>query len=734
MAKNIAAYMRISVDTEKDRDNTSIENQRRIIKTYIKQTFPDAEVDYYEDRDKSGYTFEQREDYQRMRPLLMNGHYDILIIKDFSRFSRRNSRGLVELEDLRDAGVRIISIGDGIDYPTYDDWNNIQVRFLLNEMPVTDASKKVKRVVESRQNDGNWICAVPYGYYFVDTKNMIFEVDEKAAVVVREIFRLYNEGWGYKKIANYLTEKNIPTPRMVEKERKEAEAAKSKGKVEVKIKASPIWAIPSISGILQNDFYIGTLRQHKYTRKNINGADKKLDEDEHKVFENHHPAIVDVKEFMKAQQHLKARTKSNYRGVKKYDTTYSGFLFCGDCGSPMFSMSRPDLAPAYTCGTYHKRGLKGCTSHHTRIDLLDTMLKKYIERVMMNSEKMIAELEKAIKSEPQMMKTSASTIANLEVDLAKARESYKATQKQKIRELMKAEGVNREIIEETYEEMETELLQKIDGLEKQLEMTVERRNTTIEVNRIAKTALQIFRDILDKDKLDKGDLPLIVDRIVVFDGEEPHIDIELKADIAMLLEAGTLTDEQLEEAGYRGKVVNFNWDIEGNLSATIVQTVKNQRDKAFGVNVICGGDPLEIYTDAGEVIFKKYSAVGEMSGLASHCAEALADNTSLPVIICDRDHCISAAGISKNAVLEKSITPELERLAEERKIYSADGETQVNALSDTEFTVSALAPVLSGGDICGAVVLLNTEQTDRANATDLKLIGAVASFLGKQME
>ena len=734
MAKNIAAYMRISVDTEKDRDNTSIENQRRIIKTYIKQTFPDAEVDYYEDRDKSGYTFEQREDYQRMRPLLMNGHYDILIIKDFSRFSRRNSRGLVELEDLRDAGVRIISIGDGIDYPTYDDWNNIQVRFLLNEMPVTDASKKVKRVVESRQNDGNWICAVPYGYYFVDTKNMIFEVDEKAAVVVREIFRLYNEGWGYKKIANYLTEKNIPTPRMVEKERKEAEAAKSKGKVEVKIKASPIWAIPSISGILQNDFYIGTLRQHKYTRKNINGADKKLDEDEHKVFENHHPAIVDVKEFMKAQQHLKARTKSNYRGVKKYDTTYSGFLFCGDCGSPMFSMSRPDLAPAYTCGTYHKRGLKGCTSHHTRIDLLDTMLKKYIERVMMNSEKMIAELEKAIKSEPQMMKTSASTIANLEVDLAKARESYKATQKQKIRELMKAEGVNREIIEETYEEMETELLQKIDGLEKQLEMTVERRNTTIEVNRIAKTALQIFRDILDKDKLDKGDLPLIVDRIVVFDGEEPHIDIELKADIAMLLEAGTLTDEQLEEAGYRGKVVNFNWDIEGNLSATIVQTVKNQRDKAFGVNVICGGDPLEIYTDAGEVIFKKYSAVGEMSGLASHCAEALAENTSLPVIICDRDHCISAAGISKKAVLEKSITPELERLAEERKIYSADGETQVNALSDTEYTVSALAPVLSGGDICGAIVLLNTEQTDRANATDLKLIGAVASFLGKQME
>lgn len=67
-------------------------------------------------------------------------------------------------------------------------------------------------------------------------------------------------------------------------------------------------------------------------------------------------------------------------------------------------MSRPDLAPAYTCGTYHKRGLKGCTSHHTRTDMLDIMIKKYVERVMMNSERMIAELEQAIKDEPQTMK------------------------------------------------------------------------------------------------------------------------------------------------------------------------------------------------------------------------------------------------------------------------------------------------------------------------------------------
>ena len=738
MSKKIAAYMRISVDTEKDRDNTSIENQRRIIRTYVKQTFPDAMVDYYEDRDKSGYTFEQREDYQRMRPLLMDGTYDILIIKDFSRFSRRNSRGLVELEDLRDAGVRIISIGDGIDYPTYDDWNNIQVRFLLNEMPVTDASKKVRRVVESRQNDANWICAVPYGYYFVDTKNMVFEVDEQAAVVVREIFSLYNKGWGYKKIANYLTEKNIPTPRMLEKERKEAEAIKSKGKIEVKIKASPVWAVPSISGILQNDFYIGTLRQHKYTRRNINGTDKKLDEEEHKVFENHHTAIVDVKEYMKAQQNLKARTKSNYRGVKKYDNVYSGLLFCGDCQSPMFSMSRSDLAPAYTCGTYHKRGLKGCTSHHTRVDVLDTMLKKYIERVMKNSEKMIVELEKAIKTEPQTMRTSASTIAQLEVDLAKARESYKATQKQKIRELMKADEANRDIIEETYEEMEVELLQKIDGLEKQLEMTVERRNTTIEVNRIAKTALQIFHDILEKDKLDKDDLLLIVDKIMVYDGIDARIDIQLKPDITMLLETGTLTEEELEEAGYRGKVVNFNWDIEGNLSATIVQKVRNQKDKAFGVNVICGGDPLEIFTDReGQIILKKYSPIGEMTTFARQYAESLAQVSGHTALIADRDQFIAVAGGSKQ-LLNKAVSRQLEEKINNREtVIAAKGDRNyVNIAEDiaVDYAWQLITPILCEGDIIGSVILLENDGKSKMGEVEQKLAQSAAGFLGRQME
>ena len=139
---NIAGYCRISVDEELDRDNMSIENQKSIIKKFVKATFPNSSLTFYEDRDRSGYTFQQRDGYQAMRRELMNHQYDILVVKDFSRFSRRNSRGLVELEDLRDVGIRIISIGDCIDFPNDNDWLKIQFQFLLNEVPVTDTGKR----------------------------------------------------------------------------------------------------------------------------------------------------------------------------------------------------------------------------------------------------------------------------------------------------------------------------------------------------------------------------------------------------------------------------------------------------------------------------------------------------------------------------------------------------------------------------------------------------------------
>ena len=581
---DIAGYVRISVDDEQNKDNISIEHQKAIIADYVQTKFPGSTLTFFEDRDRSGYTFEQREGYQEMRKGLVDHTYSILIVKDFSRFSRRNSRGLVELEDLRDAGVRIISIGDGIDFPNDDDWLKIQFQFLINEMPVTDTSKKVKNVIRRRQLDGKWICAAPYGYIIND--NSEFEIVPTEADVVRKIFELYNnDGWGYKKISNYLTAQGIPTPRMCEQMRKEA-----KGKAYNR-KVNPAWAIITVQGILDNDFYIGTLRQAKYTRAKINGKDVKRDEGEHIVIENHHQPIIDYRTFATTKALREKRTTSNYRGVKKYDNFYSGFLACGDCGSPMFAMSRKDLYPAYTCGTYHRRGLDGCTSHHIRVDVLDELLRSYIRRVMENSAAMLEKLNAELLRENDDVTETEQSADHLAEVMEELQEELKTTKRQRIREIMK-KPEQEAALEELYDELEAELIQKIDGLKRQIDMLADKRNTIILVNRSAKTTLDVFRDILEKEKLERNDLELIIDRIHVF---EDHLDIKLKADIDVLL-----------RCGLEGLAANFKSGIEDISLTRIVQRAVHQKDKVFDVNVISEGDPLEIYTEKdGGVIFRK---------------------------------------------------------------------------------------------------------------------------------
>lgn len=709
----IAGYCRISVDEEIDRDNTSIENQKSIIEDYVKRSFPSSMLTFYEDRDRSGYTFEQREGYQKMRPLLMGRQYDILVVKDFSRFSRRNSRGLVELEDLRDAGVRIISIGDSIDYPTYDDWTSIQFRFLVNEMPVTDASKKVKSVIKRRQEDGRWICAVPYGYIIANSKIMTLAVEETEAEIVRKVFELYNSGWGYKKIANWLTDKHIPTPRMNERARKEA-----KGE-ECRIKARPEWSIITVQGILSNDFYIGTLRQGKYTRKKINGADMKRDETDHIVFENHHEPIVDYRIFAIAQEQMRKRTNDNYRGVKKNDNVYSGFLACGDCGSPMFAMSRADLRDAYHCGTYHRRGLKGCTSHHTRVDVLDAVLKSYLGRVRDTSADMIARLEGSIRNESDAVKNNQQTMDILEKQMEDAKEELKVLTRQKARELMRKPEAE-ELIEETYEELMAECQSRIEGLQNQMALTFDKRNTIIRVNRMAKTAISIFDEVLAKDKLDKADLELIIDKIYVY---EDHIDVKLKPDIDSLLACGALPAE--EEAGEPAK-------------NQIIQQATNRLDKVYDVNVISEGDPLEIFTDRdGEVILKKYSPIGELGDFAKEYAESLYQALGHMTAICDKDAVIAVAGGSKREMMDKPISEEVERMMKrrERAVLSRNQGNMVPLLSgDTlEYGSAVVVPILAGGDAIGAVIMLSRE-TENMGEVELKLCETAAHFMGKQME
>ena len=711
---DIAGYCRISVDEELDRDNVSIENQKSIIRDFVNRRFPGSSLSFYEDRDRSGYTFEQREGYQAMRKGLIRHQYDILVVKDFSRFSRRNSRGLVELEDLRDAGVRIISVGDNIDFPNDDDWLKIQFQFLINEMPVTDTSKKVKNVIRRRQADGKWLCAAPYGYIINRQKE--FEIVPTEAEIVRQIFDLYNnQGWGYKKIANYLTEQGIPTPRMSEQMRKEAAGEPTSRKTKA------AWAIVTVQGILDNDFYIGTFRQAKYTRAKINGKDVKRDEEEHIVIENHHQPIIDYRTFATTRALREKRSTANYRGVKKYDNVYSGFLFCGDCGSPMFAMSRRDLSAAYTCGTYHRRGRSGCSSHHIRVDKLDELLKIYVRRVMEHSHAMLEELNAELARQDSDVVETEQSADHLAQVMEELREELKATKRQRIRDMVKHPD-QEELLAETYDELEADLQKKIEGLSHQIGMLSDKRNTIIQAGRAAKTAMEVFGDILSKETLERNDLELLIERIDVF---EDRLEIRLHSDVDTLLHVN------------QGDIaVNFNSGTE-NSENTLIQSSKNHEDKVFRVNVISDGDPLEIYTEKdGGVIFRKYSPMGDLQELASQMCESVSAATGHITAIADRDGIIALHGAPRKELLDKPNSPELEKLMEQRTNYLyKSGDSPIRAaLGDEKYRLGAASPILSQGDLMGSVLLLLGENDQPLLPGDQELTRAVAGFLGKQME
>ena len=153
------------------------------------------------------------------------------------------------------------------------------------------------------------------------------------------------------------------------------------------------------------------------------------------------------------------------------------------------------------------------------------------------------------------------------------------------------------------------------------------------------------------------------------------------------------------------------------------------------------GDPLEIYTDReGEVIFKKYSPIGELTNFAAQYAETLHKVCMMDVLICDRDVVIACAGVSKREYLEKSISQEFESVMDGRNIYVyREGDEKMMPLDDNlAHYVSCAMPIVSSGDIIGVVASLKTMdgygKNNLSAEVENRLVTTAASFLGRQLE
>ena len=280
---------------------------------------------------------------------------------------------------------------------------------------------------------------------------------------------------------------------------------------------------------------------------------------------------------------------------------------------------------------------------------------------------------------------------------------------------------NEATLEETYDELEQELQKKIEGITHQIKLLSDKRNAIIQVNRTAKTAMDVFKDILKKEHLERNDLELIIEKIKVF---ENHLEVALQPDIDSLLQCHAMED-----------VVNFKVGTE-NSENTLIQSAKNHADKVFRVHVINEGDPLEIFTDSdGLVVFKKYSPIGELSDFAGQYAEVLNKAAGLPALICDCDHVVAAAGVPRKEYLGRRITADIEEYMQSRaKFFSGEDHKEVYPVEGMEQLAGVICPIISSSDVTGAVVLLKENRSTHPGETEEKLAQATAAFLGKQLE
>lgn len=148
------------------------------------------------------------------------------------------------------------------------------------------------------------------------------------------------------------------------------------------------------------------------------------------------------------------------------------------------------------------------------------------------------------------------------------------------------------------------------------------------------------------------------------------------------------------------------------------------------------GDPLEIFTDKdGELIFKKYSPIGELGDFAAQICDSLRKSTDGIAAVCDRDSVIAIAGGARRELLEKPISPQLAEIMDSRAAYRHAGGNELPVTqSDSKYRVSVAAPVISEGDLMGSVLFVSERGGSHGTELEYKLAQTAACFLGKQME
>ena len=465
--KITALYERLSrddfgKDDDQQRESNSISNQKAMLEEFAaRQGF--TNIVHFTDDGISGTCFD-RPGFLAMMKEVEAGNVEYLCIKDMSRMGRDYLKVGQIMEILRQRGVRLIAINDGVDSARGDD-DFTPFRNIMNEYYARDTSRKIRSTFQSKGKSGKHLTGtVIYGYLWNEARDQ-WLVDPEAAEVVKRIFAMTIDGYGPYQIASRLKEEKVLIPSAYLAQHGEGV---NKNKT---FKDVYGWGSSTICNILEKREYLGHTINFK-TRKHF--KDKKshyVPEDEWTIFENTHEAIIDQQTFDLVQ---KIRVN-----VRRYPDGWgeaaplTGLLYCADCGGKMYvhRTNNGKRISQYTCSQYSKVPVgKLCTTQHrinedVVLSLVSEMLKAIAEYAKHDRAEFVRVVQEAqssqqtaeIKKQRTRLAAARQRVSELEVLLCKIYEDNI---------LGKLSDSRYATLDAQYEKEQTELTAEISALEK----------------------------------------------------------------------------------------------------------------------------------------------------------------------------------------------------------------------------------------------------------------------------
>ena len=465
--KITALYERLSrddfgKDDDQQRESNSISNQKAMLEEFAaRQGF--TNIVHFTDDGISGTCFD-RPGFLAMMKEVEAGNVEYLCIKDMSRMGRDYLKVGQIMEILRQRGVRLIAINDGVDSARGDD-DFTPFRNIMNEYYARDTSRKIRSTFQSKGKSGKHLTGtVIYGYLWNEARDQ-WLVDPEAAEVVKRIFAMTIDGYGPYQIASKLKEEKVLIPSAYLAQHGEGV---NKNKT---FKDVYGWGSSTICNILEKREYLGHTINFK-TRKHF--KDKKshyVPEDEWTIFENTHEAIIDQQTFDLVQ-----KIRGN---VRRYPDGWgeaaplTGLLYCADCGGKMYvhRTNNGKRISQYTCSQYSKVPVgKLCTTQHrinedVVLSLVSEMLKAIAEYAKHDRAEFVRVVQEAqssqqtaeVKKQRTRLATAKQRVSELEVLLCKIYEDNI---------LGKLSDSRYATLDAQYEKEQSELTVEISDLEK----------------------------------------------------------------------------------------------------------------------------------------------------------------------------------------------------------------------------------------------------------------------------